>query len=104
MKADPAKIRAILDMQPLRNVPEMRRFIGITNQLSKFILCSAELMKPLTELLSSKLSFQWGPNQSTAFDKIKETLIRPSILTLYNPVADTKVSAGASSFGLGAVI
>ena len=104
VKADPAKTRAILDMQPPQNVPEMRRFIGMTNQLSKFIPCSAELMKPLTELLSSKRSFQWGPNQSKAFDKIKETLTKPSILTLYDPAADTKVSADASSFGLGAVI
>ena len=90
VKADPAKIRAILDMQPPRNVPEMKRFICMTNQLSKFIPCSAELMKPLTELLSSKRSFQWGPNQSAAFDKIKKTLTRPSILTLYDPAADTK--------------
>ena len=88
-------------MQPPRNVPEMRRFIGITNRLSKFIPCSAKLMKPLTELLSSKHSFQWGPNQSAAFE---ETLTRPSILTLYDPAADTKVSADVSSFGLGAVI
>ena len=82
----------------------MRPFIGITNQLSKFIPCSAELMKPLTELLSSKHFFQWGPDQSKPFDKIKETLTKPSILTLYDPAADAKVLADASSFRLGAVI
>lgn len=104
VKADPAKTQAILDMQPPKNVSEMRRFIGMTNQLSKFIPCSAELTKPLTELLSSKYSFQWGPSQSEAFDKIKEKLTKPSILTLYDPRANTKVSADASSFGIGAVI
>ena len=104
VKADPAKTQAILDMQPPKNVSEARRFIGMTNQLAKFIPCSAELMKPLTALLSSKHSFQWGPSQSEAFDKLKEILTKPSILTLYDPMADTKVSADASSFGLGAVI
>ena len=83
-------------MKPPRNVPEMKCFIGMTNQLSKFIPCSAELMKPLTKLLSSKHSLEWQPNQ--------DTLIKPSILTLYDPAADNKVSADASSFELGAVI
>ena len=57
VKVDPAKTKAILDMQPPNSVSEMRRFIGMANQLSKFIPCNAELMKPLTELLSSKRSF-----------------------------------------------
>ena len=61
-------------------------------------------MKPLRELLSSKHFFQWGPDQSKPFDKIKETLTKPSILTLYDLAADAKVSVDASSFRLGAVI
>ena len=89
VKADPAKTKAILDMQPPKNVSEMRRFIGMTNQLSKFIPCSAEMMKPLTELLSSKCTFQWGPSQTEAFAKIKDKLTTSSILALYDPTADT---------------
>ena len=104
VKVDPEKTKAILDMQPPNSVSEMRRFIGMANQLSKFIPCSAELMKPLTELLSSKRSFQWGPSQTEDFARIKEKLTTPSILAWYDPTADTKVSADASSFGLGAVI
>ena len=58
VKVDPAKTKAILDMQPPNSVSEMWHFIGMANQLSKFIPCSAKLMKPLTELLSSKCSFR----------------------------------------------
>ena len=76
----------------------------MTNQLSKFIPCSAELMKPLTELLNSKCSFPWRPNQSEAFARIKEKLTKPSLLALCDPMVDIKVSMDASSFGLGAVM
>ena len=102
--ADPAKTNAILQMSPHKNVSEMRRFVGMTNQLSKFIPCSADLMKPLTELLSSKRTYLWGPSQKEAFAKVKEVLTNTPLLALYDPSADTKVSADASSFGLGVVI
>ena len=76
----------------------------MTNQLLKFVPCRAELMKLLTELLSSKQVFQWGPSQSKAFADIKEKLTNAPLLALYEPQAETKVSADASSFRLGAVI
>ena len=67
--ADPAKKKAILEMKPPKNVSELRRFTGMTNRLSKlnFIPCSADLMRPLTELLSSKRTYLWGPSQIQAF-------------------------------------
>ena len=64
LKADTIKTKALLDMQLPTNVSEMHLFIGLTNQFSKFIPCSAGLMKPLTELLNSKRTFQWRPNQT----------------------------------------
>jgi len=61
-------------------------------------------MKPLTKFLSSKHTYSWGPSQKEAFAKVKEVLMNTSLLALYDPKADTKVSADASSFVLGAVI
>jgi len=51
IRPDPEKIKAIRDMEDPTNVTELRRFIGMTNQLGKFSDKIAEVSKPLRDLL-----------------------------------------------------
>ena len=52
IRTDPDKIKAILDVQEPQNVSDIRRFVGMVNQMSKFSPRISDKMRPLCELLS----------------------------------------------------
>ena len=76
----------------------------MANQLGKFTPNLPEISQPIRELLSSKKTWLWGPQQDDAFEKLKLELIRPTVLALYDVDAMLKISAYASAYGLGAVL
>ena len=63
-------------METPKSLTELRQFMGVVNELGKFIPNIAELSQPLHEL-SSKRSWVWGPAQDAAFKAIKIELARP---------------------------
>ena len=89
-------------MLPL--ILELRRFLGMVNQLAKFTPQLSEATKPLRELLSSKNQWLWSDSQQQAFEAVRNMVSSDTILALFDPHRPTQVSADASSYGLGAVL
>ena len=85
-------------------VSKLRHFLGMTNQLGKFSSKIAKMTKPLRELLTKQSAWVWGPDQENTFQKIKDELSSNHMLAWYDPDAETKISADASAYGLGAVL
>ena len=104
ISSDPDKVAAILQMREPTSVPEVRRFLGMTNQLSKFTPNLADMTKPLRDLLSHQNEWSWGEPQKSAFTKVKEALTQSPVLAAFDPALETTVSADASSYGIGSVL
>ena len=63
IKSDREKTESIQDMDTPQNVIDVRRFLGMVNQLGKFLPHLAEKTKPIRDLLNTKDEFLWGPTQ-----------------------------------------
>ena len=99
IRTDPQKMAAILEMETSKYI-EALPIYGHGESVGEVSPNLAELSQPLRELLSTKKAWLGGPSQEQGFQLVKEELSRPSVLAL---LAKSKVSADASSYGLGAI-
>ena len=104
VRPDPEKVQAIREMKTPMTVSELRRFLGIINQQSKFLPHLAEQTKPLQDLLSLKNQWHWGHEQQEAFERLKTALSASEELALYDARNHAILSADAPSYSLGAVL
>ena len=101
---DPDKIKAITQVKIPQTTKNVCRFLGMLNQMIKFVPNLADTTKPLHDLLSTKNLWAWRQDQEEAFNKAKLILSSTPVLALFNPNLETVVSLDTSSFGLGAVL
>ena len=78
------------------NITELRRFMGMAQQLSKFTTKLAEVSEPLRGLMSTKNAWLWTAEHQLAFEATKELLCSPQVLAIYDVKKETKVRADAS--------
>lgn len=101
---DPDKVSAIREYPDPKSVTDVRRWMGMINQLAKFIPNLADKTKPLRELLCKNVSWTWDTPQREAFESLKSLLTSVDILAHYDPLLQTRVSADSSSYGCGAIL
>ena len=80
-------------MKEPSKVTEVRRFLGMANQLSKFTPNLADLTKPLWNLLSKQNQWTWGEPQRKVYAAVKKALTQNPVLAPFDPSFPTIVSA-----------
>ncbi|XP_055695953.1 uncharacterized protein K02A2.6-like [Lutzomyia longipalpis] len=100
---DPEKVAAIRDMPAPKNASEVKSFLGAIQFWGKFIKSMGDLRAPLDALLKKNTPFRWTAECESAFQKFKEILTSPMLLTHYNPKLPILIAADASSHAIGGV-
>ena len=62
---DPERVAAVHRVITPKEISQLRRFMGMVNQLGKSTPNLSSLSQPLWELLSSKRSWCWGPHRKS---------------------------------------
>ena len=92
---DPDKIKATTP----QTTKGIRCFLGMVNQMIKFVPNLADITKLLRDLLSTKNQWAWGQSQEEAFNKVKTIISPVPVLALFDPNLTTNVSSDTSSLG-----
>jgi hypothetical protein len=80
IEANPDKVKAIEEMHPPRNLPEMQHLAGCMAALGRFIARSGEKALPFFKLMKCTGKFEWTPEADKAFAELKRYLTSPLIM------------------------
>lgn len=104
LKADPLKVKAIMDMPEPKDAQGVRRLIGMVNYLAKFVNNLSSLTAPLRRLIVKNSEFKWDENHDKAFSMIKKGVSEAPVLQYYDTRKPVTIQADASQCGLGATL
>lgn len=103
-KCDPARTKAIVEMDEPRNSKELQRFLGMVNYLRSFLPNLSEITSPLRELLKKNVVWQWLPIHSVSITKIKKMIQEATNLYVYDSKKELTLECDASKKGLGSCL
>ena len=104
VKPDPSKVEAILKMEKPSDVAAVRRLVGLTNYLSKFLNQLSELCEPLRRLTHKDVEWSWSAEQEKAFENVKQAVTSAPVLRYFNSSEPVEGQGDASVNGIGFVL
>ncbi|XP_063949855.1 uncharacterized protein LOC135152711 [Daucus carota subsp. sativus] len=81
IEANPDKIKAILDMEPPKNVRDVQKLTGRIAALERFVSKSGDKCLPFFRALKKVKNFEWTSESQVAFDELKKYMAEPHLLS-----------------------
>jgi hypothetical protein len=101
---DPNKIRSIMEWSTLKDVSDIRTFMGLTRYYRRFIKGFFKIGCPITALQKKGTKFPWTQKCEERFQTLKHLLTHAPVLKIVDPEADFLVCTDACKEGLGGVL
>ena len=111
------KTEAVVNLNPLKSLKQLRSFLGSINHLAKFIPNAASLTEKLRPILKKEnqkkklknmnlpvKKFEWGDEHTVVFNTIKKAVANITKVCYYDATRETRVKCDASHDGLGATL
>ena len=96
LKPTHEKCRAVKECSSPNSREEVKSFLGMIWYLSKFIPRYAVLTASLRRLTRQDVPFSWGPEENTAFEKLKASITSDDSMTFFDPQKQIVVLTEAS--------
>ena len=100
----PNKLDCIKHMPPLKDMKEIKQFLGLTGYYRKFIPRFADIFRPLTTLMKKDRKFEWTSAFQKSFELLKETLCGEPVLKYADTSKPYTLYTDASKFGWAGVL
>lgn len=99
-----AKVKDIIRYPAPKSKKELMRFLGMVGYYRRYCPNFAEIVTPLTNLLSKKAKFLWDETCQSSFKKVKQILMSEPVLIAPNFERQFKLNVDASDVAVGGVL
>ena len=104
IKPSVSRAEAIAKIKPPKTLTKIRSFLGSIQYLMKHIPNLTSKTAPLRNLLQKNTKWKWTDIENTAFENLKQEVIRITPLKHFNAEAECILTIDASPHGLGATL
>ncbi|KAL9382439.1 hypothetical protein Peur_025474 [Populus x canadensis] len=104
IEVDKSKVEVIQKLPTPRTVKDVRSFLGHAGFYRRFIHSFSTIAKPLCNLLSQDVQFDWTSKCQEAFEKLKGLLTTSPIMQAPDWSLPFELMCDASDFAVGAVL
>ena len=101
---NPERVGRVKDYPAPKTLKALKRSLGMTSYVRRFIEDYAQKAQPLTDLTREYVGFTWDDDKQQAFVKLKNALIAAPVLALPNFDKPFRLYADASNNALGATL